>query len=115
MNNFVGGKLKWIIEEPSREMSFLDITIKINVCNRIKTRTYQKPMNLFLYLPGPSAHPHGCIKGTIHGLLRRYYEQNSKRSDYVHFAVTLYRNLLLRAHRSDVIRPIFLEAHARIT
>ena len=108
------GQLRWEFTKPSKECVFLDLTIKIED-GRIVTRTYQKPMNLFLYLPGPSAHPHGCIKGTIHSLLRRYYEQNSKRSDYVHFAVTLYRNLLLRAHRSDVIRPIFLEAHAQIT
>ncbi|KAL7541267.1 hypothetical protein ACHAXR_010762, partial [Thalassiosira sp. AJA248-18] len=65
VNNFVGGKLKWEIEERSREVNFLDITITINELNQIETRTYQKPMNLYLYIPQASAHPKGVIKGMI--------------------------------------------------
>ena len=82
--------------------------------NKIITKTYQKPMNLHLYLPGPSAHPLGCLKGTIFGLLCCYREQNTLHSDYLHFATTLYRHLLARSHRSEDILPIFLQAHRKI-
>ncbi|KAL7534362.1 hypothetical protein ACHAXR_005819, partial [Thalassiosira sp. AJA248-18] len=78
VNNFVGGKLKWEIEERSREVNFFDLTITIYQLNQIETCTYQKPMNLQLYIPQASAHPKGEIKGMIFGELRRYKKQNSK-------------------------------------
>ncbi|KAL7537560.1 hypothetical protein ACHAWF_005803 [Thalassiosira exigua] len=52
VNNFFG-------DERCEEVNFLDITIKINELNRIKTRTYQKPTNLYLYITEISAHPPG--------------------------------------------------------
>ena len=111
LNGF--GQLRWTIAEPSKKAVFLDLSISIEG-GSIVTRTYQKPMNLFLYLTGSSAHPHGTIKGTIFGLLRRYRQQNTYYSDYVRFAASLYGKLLRRAHRPEDIRPIFLEAHRRI-
>ena len=47
-NNF--GILTWDFEEPSHTVNFLDLTISIENC-RIVTRTYQKPMNLYQYIP----------------------------------------------------------------
>ena len=111
LNGF--GQLRWTINEPAKTAIFLDLTITIED-SRIITRTYQKPMNLFLYLPGPSAHPHGTIKGTIYGMLRRYRQHNTYYADYLHFTASLYRRLLARAHRAEDIRPIFLEAHEKI-
>ncbi|KAL7548610.1 hypothetical protein ACHAWF_011884 [Thalassiosira exigua] len=69
------GILRWTVEERSKEVNFLDLTIKINDSNRIETRTYQKPMNLYLYLHHASAHPPGVLKGMIYGEVRRYYLQ----------------------------------------
>ncbi|KAL7525261.1 hypothetical protein ACHAXR_005472 [Thalassiosira sp. AJA248-18] len=85
VNIFVGGKLKWEIEERSREVIVLDLTITINELNQIETRTYQKPMNLYLYIyiPQASAHPNGVIKGMIFGKLRLYKKQNSKHEGYL--------------------------------
>ncbi|KAL7530990.1 hypothetical protein ACHAWF_003587, partial [Thalassiosira exigua] len=74
LNNF--GVLRWTINEPSKQCVFLDLSIKIDG-HRNVTCTYQKPTKLALYLPGSSAHPAGMIKGTIFGLLRRYYKQNT--------------------------------------
>ncbi|KAL7525968.1 hypothetical protein ACHAWF_003915, partial [Thalassiosira exigua] len=111
LNDF--GVLRWTVNKPSKQCVFLDLSIKIDG-SRIVTRTYQKPTKLALYLPGPSAHPAGMIKGTIFGLLRRYHEQNTLYSDYLHFAARLFRNLLARAWRAEDIRPIFIEAHRKI-
>ena len=80
VNDF--GVLKLTIEERSREVNFLDLTIKINGCNQIETRTYQKPMNLYLYLHNASAHPPGVMKGVMFGEVKRYKMQNTRRADF---------------------------------
>ena len=67
-------------------------------------------MNLYLYLPAASAHPAGCIKGTIFGLVRRYYAQNTYRKDYVHFVTLLYCRLLERGWECKFIRGLILDA-----
>jgi hypothetical protein len=61
------GKLTWITSNRSTEVIFLDLRIRINQQGYIETTTYKKPMNLHLYIPGLSAHPEGCLKGTIFG------------------------------------------------
>ena len=55
--NFLNGKLK------TRERSnFLNLTITINGSSRIETWPYQKPMNLYLYIPEAPAHPLGVSR-----------------------------------------------------
>ena len=70
VNNF--GILTWDIENnpPATSVDFLDLTLTLEG-NRIVSKTFQKKMNLYLYLPAASAHPEGCIKGTVFGLVRR--------------------------------------------
>jgi hypothetical protein len=73
------GFLSWVIEEPSISTNFLDLSLNIRN-SKITTTTYQKPMNLYLYIPPASAHPPGCFKGLIAGELRRYWLQNNAES-----------------------------------
>ena len=110
VNNFPGGKLKWVIEERSREVNFLDLTIKINDLNEIETRTYQKPMNLYLYLTGSSAHPKGVMKGMIFGEMRRYKKQNTKRGDYLKMVGLLFKRLKARQWSPALLREWILDA-----
>ena len=107
------GRLTWAVTKPSRHAIFLNFNLYI-VGIRIKTSTYQKVLNLYLYLPVSSAHTLGMIKGTIYGQLLRYYEHNSVYEDYLKVACLLYNRLLTRCHRQQVIKPIFLAAHRRI-
>ena len=67
-------------------------------------------MNLHLNIPPTLAHPSGCIKGTIFGLVRRYYAQNTYHRDFVHFVQLLYYHLLHRGWQREVIRPMILDA-----
>jgi len=53
-NNF--GILTWEFEEPSNSIDFLDLTISIEG-NRITTKTYQKALNMYQYIPPTSEHP----------------------------------------------------------
>ena len=78
--------------------------------DHIKSHTYQKKMNLYLYIPPLLGHSSSSIiKGTIFGLMSRYYAQNSHRWDYIHFI-----KLLLSWWRQwEAILSIFLVAEAR--
>jgi hypothetical protein len=55
LNNW--GSLKWVIEEPSHQTKFLDLNIQLKK-STITTETYQKSMNLYLYIPPPFPHIH---------------------------------------------------------
>ena len=111
LNNF--GILTWDINEPSLTVDFLDLTISIQN-GKIETKTYQKDLNLYLYLPPTSAHPRNCIKGTIYGLIGRYYANNTHREDYISFVSLLYQRLLARGWESSYIRPIILKACSKM-
>jgi hypothetical protein len=72
------GSLTWETTKLSNHVVFLDLKLNIDpTTHRITTKTYQKLMNLFLYIPPHSAHPAGVLKSIIYGNLRRYWIQNS--------------------------------------
>ncbi len=64
LNQF--GTLQWNTENPTTSTTFLDLHIQIDH-NRIITKTHQKELNLYLYIPPTSAHPASCFKGLITG------------------------------------------------
>jgi len=70
------GNLQWKVEEPTDNVTFLDLNLTI-AKGRITSATYQKPINLHLYLPPLSAHPTSCIKGLIVGNILGYWKQNN--------------------------------------
>ena len=93
INNF--GVLTWDICDvmPLTSVNFLDMTLNIEN-QRIVTKKFQKEMNLHLYILLMSEHPPGCIRGTIFGLIGRYYKQNTSSQDFVHFSGLLYQRTL---------------------
>jgi hypothetical protein len=76
LNNW--GKLEWVIEELSTTTTFLDLNISIQQ-SKILTSTYQKDVNLYLYIPSSSSHPPSCFKGLLASELRRYYIHTTKK------------------------------------
>jgi hypothetical protein len=112
VNNF--GILKWDIESvtPSSSVNFLDMTLAI--CNnKIITKTYQKAMNLHLYIPPSSEHPPSCIKGTVYSLVQRYFMQNTYQKDFAYFVGLLYHRLIQRGWNRTAINELVLQATAR--
>jgi hypothetical protein len=71
-------------------------------------------MNLYLYIPPHSAHPPGTIKGMVYGLLRRYYEQNSLREDFLTIMSLLFRRLVERGWDPKFLQDLFLSSYERI-
>ena len=108
------GILEWDVIERSKNVNFLDLTISINDDRRIEHRTFQKAMNLYLYLPATSAHPPSVIRGMIYGLLRKYREQNTHREHYIKMAVLLFRRLLARGWDEALLKNLFDNASTKV-
>jgi len=102
------GNLKWKIEELSTHTVFLDLNIKLHN-NKITTSTFQKQMNLYLYIPPLSAHPPSCLKGLIAGEMRRYWLQNSPKG-YESILLEFIKRLLNRGHTLASLTPILTQA-----
>ena len=100
--------------QPSRSVDFLDLTIEITPTGRIKTRTFQKPMNLYLYCPPSLAQPPSILYRLIFGTLHRYYGQNSERFDMEHFTSLFFERLQCRGHLATSLAPLFQKAAAQV-
>jgi len=102
------GQLNWKIEDPSKHTVFLDLELTINR-TKITTKTYQKNMNLYLYIPPFSAHPPSCFKGLVTGELRRYWLQNSP-EDFQEILCKFIDRLLQRGHDIHYISYLMEQA-----
>jgi hypothetical protein len=68
LNNL--GTLKWTCDDGLvDELQFLDMRVSIDSHRQLHFRTFQKDMNLYLYIPPTSAHPPNMLKGLIFGRL----------------------------------------------
>jgi hypothetical protein len=70
INSF--GILRWTFTKPSLKIDYLDITIRIDATMPVRTNLFEKPLNLYLYLPPHSAQPPpGVLTGLVYGMIRR--------------------------------------------
>jgi hypothetical protein len=111
MNNF--GTLKWVIADPSTSVNFLDLTISITPKNKLEFSTFQKAMNLHLYIPPSSAHPPSCLKGLVTSELLRYRIQNNNK-DFVKITTSFIERMVARGHKLENLIPLINEAAAAI-
>ena len=118
MNNF--GQLRWEFEPLSTSTTFLDLTVTLHPhpSNPHKLiphfKTYEKPMNLHLYIPPSSAHPPGVLRSLIFGLLRKYYLQNSNQNDFIDITAKFFHRLLDRGHNPQKLYELFLLAAQKL-
>ena len=108
-------KLTWNTEEPTTQTNFLDLTITIDPQGNISTKTFQKPMNLFLYIPNHSEHPSNMTKSLIYGLLQTYMNQNTYHQDFISNAAKLYKRLIARGHQHSTLKTLFSDAADRLS
>ena len=80
----------------------------------MNTKTYQKSLNLYAYIPRHSAHPPGLLRALIISQLSRYHRQCTKLADYAHFAHLLLKRLMKRGYGQKEIEPLFLEVAKRL-
>jgi hypothetical protein len=112
INDF--GILRWKVEEPSNQGIFLDLVISISPEGIVSTKTYQKPMNLYLYLLPSSAHQKNTMKGVIFGELKRYYWQCTDKKDYVEVARLFFQRLLDRGWDFEHLKRMFQDANHKV-
>ncbi len=67
-------------------------------------------MNLYLYIPATSAHPTGMIVGVVNSQERRFYTQNSKRSDFLQVIRLLFKRLIARGWDAAWMKHLILQA-----
>mmetsp|Transcript_33182 Transcript_33182/g.65721 ORF Transcript_33182/g.65721 Transcript_33182/m.65721 type:complete len:84 (+) Transcript_33182:353-604(+) len=77
--------MKWTVDLPSRSVNILDLTLNIRG-GVVHSCTFQKELNLKLYIPPHSEQPKSCVKEMVTGILIRFWEQNSAREDFRYFA-----------------------------
>ena len=107
--------LEWITDELSGKVNFLDLTLWIDEnTNCIQYSTYQKPMNLFLYIPKHSASPPGLLKSLIFGLVGTYKRQNSSADDFKVNARKLFNRLLARGYKKDTLVEVFKDVASKL-
>jgi hypothetical protein len=111
LNSF--GLLRWDIDEPSSSINYLDLTITIKD-RRIITRTYQKEMNLYQYLPPHSSHPQSTQRGMIYSLMRTYYKQNTHKQDYISTVILMFHHLLARGWDRYTLKDTILAADVKL-
>ena len=108
LNNL--SNLEWNTDELSGTVNFLDLTLWIDKkSNNIQYSTYQKPMNLFLYIPQHSASPPGLLNSLIFGLVGTYKRQNSSIEDFKVNVGMLFNRLLARGYKRDTLVEVFKE------
>jgi hypothetical protein len=111
INDF--GILRWDISELTNSLDYLDIELTIKD-GRLITKTFQKEMNLYQYLPPHSAHPPSMQRGIIYSLMKSYYHQNTLRSDYESTVITLYKHLLARGWSQSTLKKYILEINSKL-
>jgi Reverse transcriptase (RNA-dependent DNA polymerase) len=89
---------------------FLDIEIykgkRFYDSNQLDIRLYQKPMNLFLYIPFNSFHISSIKRNMITNELRRYIKCCSLRSEYIEYKKKFYTRLRARGYPGAYLIPL---------
>jgi hypothetical protein len=113
MNTF--GKLKWKSSNRARTVNFLDLQITIHNNGTISTRLYEKPENLYLYLPASSCHPYSILKGLIHGMVYRTIRLTSDKAVQSIELQNLVRRLSARGYQQSLLVDIINQTYTHIT
>jgi hypothetical protein len=116
MNSFgeVGRRLKWDATPPGDKVDFMDLTITLLPTGDIVTSTYQKPMNLYLYLPPSSAHAPALFQSIVYSTLKRLRIQNTHDEDFQRFVKLFFERLLARGHTDINLSRQFLIAAEKL-
>ena len=115
LNNFgpKGRQLEWTTSGPQTEVTFLDLTLTIRN-GYVQAKTYQKPLNLHLYIPAHSAHLPSVAKSLIYGQIRRFWLQNTKQADFVDLTGKFFTHLKNRGYSTEFLETAFLQAAEKL-
>ena len=101
--------LQFTFEEATSQAVILDLVVFWDE-NTYLTRTYQKDLNLYLYVPKRSAHPPGIIKSIVYGRVLKFAKQNSRREDFRYYCQKLLHQLQARGYDGNRLLTLFKRA-----
>jgi hypothetical protein len=104
MNSF--GSLEWEFTALSKTIDFMDVRLTITPTG-IKSTLYEKPMNLYLYLPPLSAHAPGVLRGLIIGMTKRIYALTTELPEREQALRRLFLRLRNRGYDPVILKPLF--------
>ena len=105
--------LKFTFDEHDEEAVMLDLVVFWRD-TRYLTRTYQKELNLHLYVPASSSHPPGILKGIVYGRVLKFWKQNSLWKDFADMCQKLFFDLQARGYAASTLVELFTEVITRI-
>jgi hypothetical protein len=105
--------LQWEFTPLSTSCNFMDLTITITPSGHLSTTLYEKPQNLYLYIPPHSAHPSGMLSGLIHGNILRIHRLCSSPEDIKRKSTEFFTRLTHRGYTTKQLTPLFTSAHRR--
>jgi hypothetical protein len=85
-----------------------------HLSNTITSQTYQKPLNLYLYIPPTSSHPNSYFTGTILGNILRFWRQNPDLSHYRGLVSEFATHLRDRGYTISAVKRDMLSAAAKV-
>jgi hypothetical protein len=106
INSF--GSLRWTFTALARQIDYLDVTIRLDARMSIRFTLFEKPLNLYLYLPPHSAHPPGVLTGLVYGMIRRAYRLTTDPTDCQAYLRKFYTRLRYRGYSKDTLLPLFV-------
>ena len=112
INNF--GMLRWTFTARSSSINFLDLQITLHPNNTFTTTLYEKPMNLYQYLPPTTAHAPSVLRGFITGLVLRIFRLTTLYADQQTAVQNLFDRLLARGYTPNYLCPIFKKAFSLV-
>lgn len=90
---------------------FLDVEIfkgkELHTNSKLDTKLYQKPLNLYLYIPFNSFHLPLVKKNMILNELKRYIKCCSQKEDYIIIKKRFYHRLRARGYPAHHLIPLF--------
>jgi hypothetical protein len=96
--NNINPKIKLTWTNKSTNCNFLDINLFCSENNVVHSNVYQKPLNMYAYLPFHSYHTPGQKKGFIKAEALRYSRICSRKNDFLKMITLLNIRLLRRGY-----------------
>ena len=99
-------QLEWEVNALSQKVIFLDMVLFIDN-NTVKTKLYEKALNLYLYISPHSAHPPGVLSGLIIGNILRIHHLCSEPSQRREYYNKFYLRLRARGYLPKQLDSLF--------
>jgi hypothetical protein len=94
--------LEWEFSPLSRTCNYMDLTLTING-RSIHSTLFEKPQNLYLYLPPHSSHPKGQLQSLIFGNILRIHRLCSTPQEIRKHTRAFHQRLTNRGHHTATI------------